>query len=107
MAEDDLRAAGPQTGPAVLGYAYAQLLTRPQNAFQRASTSVYVHQLAVDRTARKRGIGSALLEAVSARARGLGAEAVRLDSWAFNADAHAVFRAQGFQTSRVVFERDV
>lgn len=104
---EDARAEGPGAGPSVIGYIYAQHLERPQNAFQLASSSLYVHHIAVDGGARHRGVGAALLDAVARRARAVAADAVRLDSWAFNEDAHGFFRAQGFETSRVVFERGV
>jgi ribosomal protein S18 acetylase RimI-like enzyme len=92
-------------GTDLVGYLLAELMQRPESAFQLPHTAVYVHHIAVDDTARRSGVGRALMAAISERARDAGAAFLRLDSWSFNMEAHRFFDAEGFTTSRLVFER--
>jgi GNAT superfamily N-acetyltransferase len=46
---------------------------------------------------RRRGIGRALLEALTAEARAIGYLRMRLDSTRFMAEAHSLYRSVGFQ----------
>lgn len=87
------------------GYTLAEVLERPQTPFQLPRKSVYVHHIAVARSARRGGLGELLLAEIAARASRVGATSVRLDSWAFNIDAHQFFEAQGFVPAQIVFER--
>jgi ribosomal protein S18 acetylase RimI-like enzyme len=60
-------------------------------------------RLAVDETARRRGIGAALVRGATERARALGAERVVLWSRPYQTDAHALYGSLGW---RRVPERD-
>jgi ribosomal protein S18 acetylase RimI-like enzyme len=90
---------------AAAGYLLAEVNARPANPFRHASKSLYVHHIAVDSAAQRRGIGHELLDTAVAMARAEGVDAVRLDSWSFNRDAHTFFEAEGFEPLNVVFER--
>lgn len=60
-------------------------------------------RLAVARRARRRGLGRALVEGATARARSFGAEGIALWSRPYQTDAHALYGALGW---RRVAERD-
>lgn len=66
---------------------------------------VYVDELVVDESFRGRGIGSRLLEATIALARGCGARRVELDSAAHRVEAHGFYRQRGFENRGFVFSK--
>ncbi|CAN7190454.1 MULTISPECIES: GNAT family N-acetyltransferase [Microbacterium] len=90
---------------AVGGYILAEVNARPANPFRHASKSLYVHHIAVDPGQRRQGVGQQLMDAAVAIGRAEDVDAVRLDSWSFNHDAHTFFEAMGFTPINVVFER--
>ena len=89
------------------GYVLAEILERPQSAFQYPRKSIYVHQIAVAPEERRGGIGGLLLDTIAQRAQDVGATSIQLDSWAFNTGAHRFFEGRGFRASRFIFERHV
>lgn len=68
---------------------------RPQALLSLGDT-LYVDDLSVLPTARRRGVATALLDAVAAEARRLGCSAVTLDSGHQRRDAHALYLRYGF-----------
>ncbi|MFT3888401.1 MAG: GNAT family N-acetyltransferase [Arachnia sp.] len=95
------------TAEGLVGYVLAEAVRRPASPFQHPHTSLYVHHIAVDGSARRQGIGDLLLQKIVEVARREGAASIRLDSWSFNTGAHRFFEVQGFAPMRVVFERAV
>jgi ribosomal protein S18 acetylase RimI-like enzyme len=87
------------------GYLLAEISARPANPFRYASAVLYVHHIAVDPTLQRRGVGQHLMDAAVAIGHAENADAVRLDSWFFNEEAHAFFEAEGFAPLNVIFER--
>src|SRR5215813_9785552 len=78
------------------GYAYAEVIRRPETSSQYAYDMIYVHHISVRPEFRRRSVGGALLSAVRAAGRELGIELVALDVWSFNEAAQAFFRRHGF-----------
>lgn len=64
-----------------------------------------MHHIAVDATLQRRGIGRQLIAAAVAIGRKEEVDAVMLDSWSFNRDAHTFFEAEDFAPLNAVFER--
>jgi GNAT superfamily N-acetyltransferase len=58
---------------------------------------LYVDDLATRASARRRGHGRALLEAIAAEGRALGCRAVHLDSGHHRYDAHRLYLGAGYQ----------
>jgi ribosomal protein S18 acetylase RimI-like enzyme len=79
------------------GYAYAEVMDRPETSFNYAYQMVYVHHISVRPAHRRRGIGRALLEAVQAAASKRDIRMISLDVWTFNAGARAFFSLSGFE----------
>jgi ribosomal protein S18 acetylase RimI-like enzyme len=77
------------------GYVYAEILSRPETAFCYACEMIYVHHLSVRREFRKKGAGSALLDAVRSSGRDFGITMLALDVWSFNEEARSFFRRYG------------
>jgi ribosomal protein S18 acetylase RimI-like enzyme len=88
-----------------LGYLLAEYTSRAANPFRRASSSMYVHHIAVSASAQGSGVGRLLMDRAEELAKAHGASAMRLDSWQFNTQAHGFFESQGFTPVNVVFER--
>ena len=68
---------------------------------RRESEALYLGKLAVDESARGRGVGRALLAAVEERARALGVSRLRLETRVELVGNHATFAAWGFVRTAV------
>jgi ribosomal protein S18 acetylase RimI-like enzyme len=79
------------------GYAYAEIIDRPETSFNYAYQMVYVHHISVRPTHRRQGVGRALLEAVQTAANKRDIRMISLDVWTFNAEARAFFSGSGFK----------
>jgi GNAT superfamily N-acetyltransferase len=79
-----------------VGYAYAEVIHRPETSFHYAYDMVFLHHISVRPTHRKRGLGRALMGAVRSAASERGISLLALDVWTFNDEARLFFRRQGF-----------
>ena len=79
-----------------VGYAYAEVIHRPETAFNYADDLVYLHHISVRPAYRKRGLGGALMDAVRSAASDRGITVLALDVWTFNEEARSFFRRRGF-----------
>jgi ribosomal protein S18 acetylase RimI-like enzyme len=78
------------------GYAYAEVIRRPETSFHYSYEMVYLHHISVRAEHRRCGVGDALVAAVRTAGQELGISLLALDVWTFNEDARAFFRRQGF-----------
>ena len=78
------------------GYAYAEVVHRPETSRTFAFEMVHIHHISVASEFRRQGVGSALLGAVRASGLELGIALLTLDVWSFNEDARAFFERNGF-----------
>jgi GNAT superfamily N-acetyltransferase len=90
---------------APIGYVLVFFRERGEETFRRRRRWCEIDQIAVDPARRRHGIGRALVAAALAEATRRGIGDVELSSWAFNTDAHAMFRRLGFEPRVVGFER--
>jgi diamine N-acetyltransferase len=88
-----------------IGYVLAFFHERPDNPFRQARRWCEIDQIAVDPAWRRRGVGRIVMNAALEEARARAMPHVELSSWAFNTDAHAMFRRLGFEPRIVTFER--
>ena len=88
-----------------VGYVLTFFHERGENPFHRGRRWCEIDQIAVDPEWRRRGIGRALMAAALAEADTRGLGYVELFSWAFNTEAHAMFRGVGFEPRHLRFER--
>lgn len=86
-----------------IGYLYAVEAHRDANPFTTEQHTLHVHHLAAAPTARRCGVGSSLLRTATEHARDAGLDGLLLDSWTFNAEAHAFFRRFGFEPMQTRF----
>jgi GNAT superfamily N-acetyltransferase len=78
------------------GHAYAEAVHVLETPLRYAWDEIHLHHIGVRPAYRRRSLASALLGSVRAAANEIGIDLVTLQVWAFNEDAHAVFRQQGF-----------
>jgi ribosomal protein S18 acetylase RimI-like enzyme len=81
-----------------VGYAYAEVIRRPETAFRTAQEMVHLHHISVRPAHRRKGIGDALIRSVRAAAGDHGISLLAVDVWTFNEAARRFFRRQGFNT---------
>ena len=78
------------------GYAYAEVIRRPEEPWREAYEMVYLHHISVRPACRRKGVGEALIGAWRVAAGELGITLLALDVWTFNEDARRFFRRHGF-----------
>jgi ribosomal protein S18 acetylase RimI-like enzyme len=79
-----------------VGYAYAEVIQRPEAPFHHAHEMVHLHHISVRPAHRRQGVGHALLDAVCLAGSQRGIELLTLDVWTFNEEARAFFHRHGF-----------
>lgn len=77
------------------GYIYAEFRRFPETALTRSYVALHIHHIAVLRSARRTGVGRALMEAVIAVGSQQEADRLTADYWAFNGEAAAFFASFG------------
>ena len=90
-------------GDPARGYALCFLQVRAGNVFSPSVRRLMVDHVAVAPSARRQGLGRALLQAARDLARELAVDEILLDTWEANHEAHAFFRAEGFEPRRMLF----
>lgn len=83
-------------GEKPMGYVLLRMHDRPGNAYALPRKFIDLEQIAVDPDARKRGVGTALIDESFAAAKSLGYTDVELSVWHFNEEAQRFFRRMGF-----------
>ena len=91
-------------GDQVLGYAFCMIRTQPFANTMAPFTSFFVDDLCVDRSARGKGIGTALFEHVRAQAKALGCYEVTLNVWEGNDGAKAFYAKMGMRPKETQLE---
>ncbi|MCB9452004.1 MAG: GNAT family N-acetyltransferase [Anaerolineaceae bacterium] len=79
-----------------IGYVYAHVSERPENAYTYARRMIHIDQISVKPDYQGGGYGRALINAVFDLARREGVERVTLGTLGFNTQAQGFFRKMGF-----------
>jgi ribosomal protein S18 acetylase RimI-like enzyme len=85
------------THSAPAGYTYAEIIRRPETSLTYAYQMIHVHHISVKPEHRRRGVGSALLDAVRLSASSLDIAQLTVDVWSFNDAARTFFHRHGFE----------
>jgi ribosomal protein S18 acetylase RimI-like enzyme len=88
----------------ILGYAYGRIEPRDWNALLESCG--FVHDLYVDERARRRGVGTRLMDEMIKRLAAQGAPRVDLMTAALNTNAHRLFERLGFRTTMLEMTRE-
>ena len=91
-----------------VGYVYAEIIRRPETSLTYAYQMIHLHHVSVKSEHRRRGVGSALVDAVRLSAASLGITLLTVDVWSFNDAAGAFFQRHGFEqyTERLWWKPD-
>jgi diamine N-acetyltransferase len=81
-----------------VGYVFARVVRRPENAYMHPRDMVYIDQISVEPAYQRHGCGAALIQAVRELAREQDISTVAMDTWFFNEKAQAFFAHEGFTT---------
>ena len=100
-----LYVTGPLTGGDVAGYVYAGL--EPMSWKELRGEAGFVHDVAVDPSARRLGIAAALLEAAMEWLKEQGAPRVVLWTAEQNVDAQRLFARVGFRRTMIEMTREL
>lgn len=103
--DDDFLLLVAVRGNSIVGYLLADTIVRADGPFLRASSTLTIQHISVSPIARRQGVGGLLLRGAISEGESRSLTAIRLESWAFNEDAHAFFRAEGFAAMRIAFEK--
>jgi ribosomal protein S18 acetylase RimI-like enzyme len=90
-----------------VGYVWFEVQDRPETPFQFPRKRIYIHHLSVKKTARRTGVGSALLGNIQTEAVAAGIASIALDTWAANASACHFFEDQGFEPFNLVLRKHI
>ena len=90
-----------------LGYIWFEEQERRRSAFMKPSRIIHIHHLSVTRAARDKGIGTALMNFVSAEAYASGVSTLVVEHWAENEIAHRFFSREGFANLRIMMQREL
>ncbi|MFC7645661.1 GNAT family N-acetyltransferase [Streptosporangium lutulentum] len=87
------------------GYAMATVHRRAAGVLMRQDSFIVLDHLAVSPRAIRRGVATALLDAVRDAGRSAGCRRFVTDVWDFNSEAHAFYVASGFAPMRRLLEQ--
>ncbi len=96
---------GAFVGHDLKGYVAVRLVNGPDDTFPIGARAAEIYSLVVAPSARGRGLGSRLLEAVDARLAALGVTAVSVAAMVENDEAIRLYRRRGFEPREVVLWR--
>jgi len=90
-----------------IGYAWIEIRNYPESPFKKAYKSVYVHQISVTETKRKKGYGSRLMKEIYEIAKNKGIDWVELDYWLENKIAKDFYKKLGFKKYREFVHKEI
>jgi GNAT superfamily N-acetyltransferase len=96
LSDPDVTIFLAEEGEHALGVLIAVRHRRPETPLSFAQTILEVDQIAVEPSARRRGVGHALFEAARELADEVSAYRIVLTTWIFNDSAHRFFESEGF-----------
>lgn len=85
-----------QVNQEAVGYAWIEIRDYPENAFKKSYQSIYIHQISMIQTQRKKGYGTALMNYIYNLANEKGIDLIELDYWADNNIAKEFYKKQDF-----------
>jgi diamine N-acetyltransferase len=90
-----------------VGYAWIEMKEYPESAFKKSYKVVYVHQISILSTQRKKGYATNLMNYIYNLAREQGIDRVELDYWLDNKTAKDFYDKQGFVEYREVVYKQI
>ncbi len=89
-----------------VGYIYAKVIMRPENAYIYAQKYMLVDQISIKPAYQNNGYGQKLMQAVLDEAVAQGLHRVLLDMYAFNSNAQQFYAKMGFERMKIQMALD-
>ncbi len=96
-----------ESDDAIVGYSLREAQNLAETPFSPPRVRLYIHHLSVAPSARRRGVGAALMRHVQQLAEAQGLQEIALGAWAANRDAMRFFEAQGFIISAATLRKSL
>lgn len=87
------------------GYVWMTLKESTESAFKKASKSLYIHQISVDKNSSNNGAGTKLISHIEQMAKEIGATKIELDYWIDNTIARNFYKKSGFTVTREIVQK--
>ena len=89
-----------------VGYIYARVVTRPENAYIYVQKLMHVDVISIKPAYQNKGYGQKLMQAVRDEAVAQGIYRVVLDTYAFNENAQQFYAKMGFERFKIQMALD-
>jgi ribosomal protein S18 acetylase RimI-like enzyme len=90
-----------------VGYIYARVVTRPENAYIHEQKWMHVDNISIQPAYQNKGYGQMLMNAVRDEAVAKGIYRVLLDTYEFNANAQQFYAKMGFERMKIQMALDL
>ena len=96
-----------EAGGKAAGYGVGEIKNTAENPLLMKHKSLYIQEIYVKPSYRKKSIGRDLLEKIENEGRKLGADRMDLTVWAFNKNAIKFYEYCGMEEQRIILEKKI
>jgi diamine N-acetyltransferase len=90
-----------------IGYVWMTLRDSAETPFKKASRSLYIHQISIEKNSSNKGAGSKVIAYIEQLGKELGATKLELDYWIDNTIARNFYKKMGFVINREVVHKEM
>jgi diamine N-acetyltransferase len=90
-----------------IGYVWMTLRDSAETPFKKASISLYIHQISIEKNNSNKGAGSQVIAYIEQLGIELGATKLELDYWIDNTIARNFYKKMGFVINREVVHKEM
>ncbi|MCM3719029.1 GNAT family N-acetyltransferase [Fictibacillus phosphorivorans] len=90
-----------------IGYVWLTLRHSAETPFKKASKSLYIHQISIDKNHSNKGAGSQVIAYIEKLGKQLGVTKIELDYWIENKIAKNFYKKIGFMITREVVHKEI
>ncbi|RZT23863.1 GNAT family N-acetyltransferase [Fictibacillus sp. BK138] len=90
-----------------IGYVWMTLRDSAETPFKKASKSLYIHQISIDKNNSNNGAGSQVIAYIEQLGKQLGVNKIELDYWIDNTIARNFYKKTGFLVNREVVHKEL
>jgi diamine N-acetyltransferase len=90
-----------------IGYVWMTLRDSAETPFKKASRSLYIHQISIEKNSSNKGAGSKVIAYIEQLGKELGATKLELDYWIDNTIARNFYKKAGFVVNREVVHKEL
>ncbi|ANX11393.1 hypothetical protein ABE41_005190 [Fictibacillus arsenicus] len=96
-----------EEGSNPIGYVWMTLRDSAETPFKKASRSLYIHQISIEKNSSNKGAGSQVIAYIEQLGIELGATKLELDYWINNTIARNFYKKMGFVINREVVHKEM